>query len=107
MRGFWAAILLLYALLVLLVSVLNLGETPAADLNDKLGHFLIYALFAGIAARLVEQRHFVFLGLALVGYGLAMELLQMFLPWRSHSLADALANSLGIVAALALLAVLR
>lgn len=72
----------------------------AADTGwDKLNHVLAFAgpMFAGLAARgRPTYREGVRLGLALLAFGAALELLQGLMPPRSADWADGLADAIGV-----------
>ena len=89
-----------------IIGLLALGVVsliPAPDLggNDKIGHFIAYAMLSAWFSLLVEQRkslwHILF---GLIAYGLFLELLQGLTSYRSGDLADAVANSLGVITGL-------
>lgn len=84
------------ALLVVFAgSVLDLGNTAAASINDKLQHvigFLTLGLLGNFA--LPRRDYLRFTLPLLLGYGLLIECAQWQLPWREFSLLD-LAADLG------------
>lgn len=92
---------MLFGLTVLLVGYLSFGlleQTPAAGINDKVGHtaaFLCLAFLLDFA----WPRHPWGPGklLLLLGYGLLIELVQYFLPHRSFSLWDLAADGSGLL----------
>lgn len=91
------------ALLLAAVAMLSLmpvsGDAPGV--NDKLAHFMIYAVLSSWFSLLVRDRRGLLLVFAgLVVFGLAIELLQGMTPHRSTELADALANGLGVLVGL-------
>jgi len=101
---FWVG---LWWLAVLVVIAVCLGPPPALDLpqnSDKVEHFLAYFLLAGSAVQVYRTgRALVGVGVGLVGLGIAIEFAQSALtatrvadPW------DALANTLGVCAGLAI-----
>jgi len=65
--------------------------------NDKVNHFIAYAIFSLNAGLLSSsmKKNFLFLPL-LVLYGLFMEYCQGFVPGRQPSWLDALANTTGV-----------
>lgn len=88
----WGALVLVAA-----ISLLPLTATPKAPSGtDKLVHFGLYAGLMYCHARAWPRQRWPTLALVLAGYGAAMEVLQHFLPPRSASLADALANCVGV-----------
>ena len=90
-----------------IIGLLALGVVsliPAPDLggNDKIGHFMAYAMLSAWFSLLVEQRKSLWSILfGLIAYGLFLELLQGLTSYRSGDLADAVANSLGVITGLA------
>lgn len=85
-----------------LTPVPNLGEMP--EHSDKLKHFLAYGLLAAGAVQLYPRwRSLVVVGLALVFMGIGLEYAQGALTTtRMMDRADALANTLGVIAGLAI-----
>lgn len=94
---FWRAAL---ALTLLLVAYLSFaphlpGPLPAA--NDKVGHLLAFATLAFLTHRAWPWRPFgLWAVLPLMAYGVGIELVQWFLPTRTFSLLDMLADALGL-----------
>jgi hypothetical protein len=90
-----------------IIGLLALGVVsliPAPDLggNDKIGHFISYAMLSAWFSLLVEQRKSLWSILfGLIVYGLLLEFLQGLISYRSGDLADAVANSLGAITGLA------
>lgn len=85
-------------LLLALVAVLSLMPVPGdgPQVNDKLAHFVTYALLSGWFGLLVSSRRWllsVWLGLA--AFGIVIEGLQGLTPHRSAEWADVVANGLG------------
>jgi VanZ family protein len=83
-------------LAVISLSVIPQGAIPDMGLSDKLGHLAAYACLAlagGIAYRGGRSLFMIAAGLLLLGLGL--ELVQAFLPGRSASGYDVLANVIG------------
>jgi len=89
--------LLIYVLLVILVSLLPNGGVSVGN-SDKFGHFFAYGGMSVLAllsfdskpARLVAL-------LGAVGLGALLEWGQSFVPGRDMSLADGIANALGVL----------
>jgi VanZ family protein len=90
------------ALAVALIAITWLATTPRAvpvveDINDKVTHvlaFLVLGLLADFSfpARGFGPRKI----LALFGFGLLIEAVQYFLPYRDSSLYDLAANAIGL-----------
>ena len=92
------AIFVIYALLVSYASL-----SPASGIAigswDKLAHFLTYGLFAMLAYGVVKNsKGHLLLCLAIILYSGLMEVGQSFVPGRSMSAYDFLANTLGVAA---------
>lgn len=72
-------------------SGIELGE------HDKINHFIAYTVFSLNAGILLENfRKYLLILPLLVLYGLLMEYCQGFVPGRSPSWLDALANTTGV-----------
>ncbi|WP_288369993.1 VanZ family protein [uncultured Marinobacter sp.] len=96
MRRLWQAVLL-----VSVVAILYLATTsssypiPSSD-NDKINHLIAF-LELTIVTRLAWPRlSAIWYTPALLGFGLLLEVVQANLPYRDFSLADVLADGLGI-----------
>lgn len=83
-----------------LIPVPDLGELPSG--TDKLEHFIIYAVLAAGAVQLYPRwRSLLSMGVALVLMGVGLEYAQGALTeYRMMDRADALANTLGVIAGL-------
>ena len=81
---------------------------PGVDIWDKLAHFLAYAVLAlcgGFAFSV--HRIGVTVGGSLIDYGSILEISQIFIPGRSGSIADAIADGLGVLAGMVIARNLR
>jgi VanZ family protein len=81
------------------LSLKSVSQHSTIHVNDKVGHFIAYAIFslnALIVWRRKQTKFKISLGLTLIGYGLLMEILQGFVPGREVSVFDLLANSTGV-----------
>jgi VanZ family protein len=83
------------------VSYLSFGhleETPLASINDKVGHTAAF-LCLSFLLDFAWPRYSWGLGklMPLLGYGLLIELIQYFLPYRSFSLLDLAADGAGLL----------
>jgi len=91
----------LFATYVLLVSYASLS--PGSGLMavgswDKLAHFLTYSVFAVLAYGVVKShKAHLLVCLAIILYSGLMEVGQYFVPGRSMSAYDLLANTLGVL----------
>jgi len=91
-----------------LLSLIPPDAVPAVNLWDKLAHFLAYAMLAlcgGFAFS--AHRTEIALGALLIGFGCILEIAQIYIPGRSGSIADAIANGLGVVAGMVIVQFLR
>jgi VanZ family protein len=86
---------------VLLIGYLAFGkveETPIATINDKFGHCAAFLALAFLLDFASPRQSW---GLAklipLLAYGLLIELVQYFLPYREFSLWDLAADTLGLI----------
>ena len=78
-------------------------DMPQFRFGDKVGHAVVFFLLAALAqASHAERRVVARLMLALLGYGLFIELVQALLPWRDFSLWDWAADGVGIALCVAL-----
>ncbi len=106
-------VLLRIALAVAIVVVLHLATTPRSypviqDLNDKLSHVLAFAVLAGLADFSFPQGRFGMAKIsALLAFGLLIEVVQYFLPYRESSVFDWMADAVGIAAYALCLPLLR
>lgn len=88
---------------LLSLAIVSLIPVPDLGGSDKLGHFFSYALLSAYLSLIVEQRKSLWRILfGLIAYGLFLEFMQSFTGYRSGDLADALANSLGVITGLAI-----
>ena len=77
--------------------IIPADELPPTGLWDKLEHALAFAglmIFGTLA--FPQRRHLVPLALSLMVFGAIGEVAQIFVPGRSASFADALADAVGI-----------
>jgi VanZ family protein len=91
--------LLLVWIAITYFSLKSASHSSAIRINDKIGHFLAYAVLSLHALAFFQfqkKKHIFWLVLTLVGYGLLMEILQGFVPGREVSAYDLLANCMGV-----------
>ena len=82
---------------VIALSIMPAGAIPDPEISDKLAHMAAYAALAlagGIAYRGTRSLLILVAGLLLLG--VSLELVQAFVPGRSASGYDSLANTIGI-----------
>ena len=91
---------IIWALIMLLATTMKSGdEMPKFDIPymDKIVHFGIFGVLGFLIS--YEKRRADIVTLALCAlYGAAIEVIQLFLPWRSFEWADMLADTLGALA---------
>ena len=100
---------LFLALAIILVMATSTADHSAATgINDKAGHILAFVLLGLLAQQAYpESRDSWKLYGWLLAYGLGIELIQYFLPYRSFSLLDLAADAAGLFIAFALMLTLR
>ena len=80
-----------------MLSLLPGSELPSQTLNDKLNHFIAYGVlsFGAVVGR--HRVPLLWVMALVIGYGLALEVLQGIMPYdRSASWLDAFANTGGV-----------
>lgn len=109
LRPAWRALL---ALLLVVISYLAFSPAPPPSLDfgwDKLNHLSAFATLAFVAwhgaAR--PRTRWLWLPLALLGYGVLIELVQAQLPPREADPLDVLADACGLALGLTLVAALH
>jgi len=82
---------------LLILAITPLQYPVISGINDKLSHifaFFVLSLLADFS--FPEKKFFLAIFLPLMGYGIAIELIQYFLPYRMFSLFDVAADAMGI-----------
>jgi len=93
----WLFIIAVVLSLVASLSVVS--KTVAVHLiNDKLGHGLMFFFLAFLCSHTVGRKYGVKSIILLAMFGLLIEVVQYFLPWRSFSWLDWFADIIGIIA---------
>ena len=101
----WYALGALLTLAVVITSLLPARELPRVHISDKIEHLLAYLLLAIWFAGLVPVRRYLWLALALLALGGAIEIAQGLMglgreaDWRDL-IADACGTGLGLLLAL-------
>ena len=89
-------------IMLLVLGIMSLIPVPDIGGGDKVAHFLAYGALSAWFSLIVEQRITLWrILIGLISYGLLLELLQGLTSYRSGDLADAVANSLGVITGLA------
>ncbi|HIY72052.1 MAG TPA: VanZ family protein [Candidatus Luteimonas excrementigallinarum] len=99
----WSGLWCVAIAAVVVVSLAPPPPMPPVEGGDKIGHFLAYGVLAAAAVQLYARWP------ALLGAGLGLVLMGIGLEWAQGALtdtrqmerADALANTLGVIAGLA------
>lgn len=95
LRGLWL-VAIIVALLATLLPVSD--QAPRFPYADKVFHGGYFALLGGLAVLAPRQlRSMTGAALAMVGLGVAIELIQALLPWRSFEWLDIVADSVGVL----------
>ena len=78
-------------------AVLDLGHSPVVRWNDKFEHVAAFAVLAWLAcAAYPRAQRWQQVFARLLCYGLLIECVQYWLPWREFSLLDLAADALGL-----------
>jgi VanZ family protein len=91
-------------LIVFILSIVNANEIPRfkdlSSLSDKLFHFLLYFYLAYLAllCRFIVDNYLVVLKIFI--FGLFIEIIHFFHPYRFFEYLDLLANLIGVTIAL-------
>ena len=89
-------VFIVYAGIVALTS-LSPGGTQSVEHLDKVGHLLVYYIFAVLGYRmLTNKRYYLYLCLGIIAYSGLIELGQSYIPGRDMSALDLLANIVGV-----------
>lgn len=80
-------------LVVLVLSLLPISH-PEVSPNDKVNHFIAYAVLA--IAGVLAYRSKLWVSLFVINWGVFIELLQGMTEYRHYSMADAVANTAGV-----------
>ena len=101
---------ILVCTLVLILSIINIGVLPKTDVPsaDKIVHAIMYFGITGMLMlnqtsyfrNQITKVQLYFAFLFSVGFGILMEIIQYFLPWRSGSIYDLIANTFGTIIAI-------
>ena len=101
---------ILVCTLVLILSVINTGVLPKTDVPsaDKIVHTIMYFCITLILMlnqtrylrEVISRKQMWFTFLFSVSFGTLMEIIQHFLPWRSGSIYDFIANTIGVIIAI-------
>ena len=80
------------------VATKKLDFPPDVNVNDKLIHIIVFFGFAVLVDLSSSRKPFwLWKGLPLLGYGVGIEVMQYFTPFRSFSIMDMVADFAGIL----------
>ena len=86
----------IYLAVIFTLAVYPLKHPIVSD-NDKVNHVLAFAVFMALGTAAHIRLGQLLLSLSGLGYGMLIEGAQHFLPYRSCSLGDLLADAVGMV----------
>ncbi len=90
-----SAVLVLVAITVL--SLMPPSSGVRVNVNDKFGHALAYFVLTTNVGLLVRRKYYPLLFILVIGYSCLMEFFQGFVPGRTVSWLDVVANATGAV----------
>lgn len=90
------------SLIIVLVAIAYLSLTPSTSIsigNDKVGHFAAYCvLMINLGLLTLPKMKSFLIGIVFsICYGMLMEIGQLYVPGRSFSMLDMLANISGVL----------
>ena len=92
------AVVITLMVLGIWVATKKLDFPPDVDLNDKIIHAVVFFGFALLVDLASSRKPFwLWKGLPLLVYGIGIEVVQYFAPFRSFSVADMVADFAGIL----------
>lgn len=101
-RNAWLALWLCGVTVLVIVCLMPSPDLPDLHVSDKLEHALAFALLAASAVQLFERRALFAVGAGLLALGVGIEFAQaLFTTTRAMEAADVVADTVGIVAGLA------
>ncbi len=93
----WKLALLLALAATLVVTTMPPEAVHADRINDKTAHVLTFLLLAFLSHRAFPAAAIPWKAASLFAYGLLIECIQYYIPYRDFSLLDQLANTVGIL----------
>ena len=91
-------ILAISIVVISILSIQHLEVEPSVNLNDKLLHFscFLYLTIISWLSRIIYKE--LWLYVIVLGYGILIEIVQIYIPYRSFEFLDIFANFTGILA---------
>ena len=95
------SIRLILAISIVVISILSIQHLevePSVNLNDKLLHFscFLYLTIISWLSRIIYKE--LWLYVIVLGYGILIEIVQIYIPYRSFEFLDIFADFTGILA---------
>ena len=78
---------------IFIASLIKVPQTNVPEFTDKIVHVIMY-FFCTAAFYFIGFKRYVVLS---ISYGIIIELIQYFLPYRSFSFYDIIANCIGAI----------
>ncbi len=88
--------LVLALLVITTLALVPAQEMPLGSGWDKLDHWSAFFILSLLAAHAFPQQRFWRVGLALLAYGVGIEIAQYFTRYRSADIMDVVADGIGI-----------
>ena len=90
-------ILAISIVVISILSIQHLEVEPSVNLNDKLLHFscFLYLTIISWLSRIIYKE--LWLYVIVLGYGILIEIVQIYIPYRSFEFLDIFADFLGIL----------
>jgi VanZ family protein len=100
---------LVYAIILVVLAVIPRVEGPGFGVSDWILHSAAYGIFGGLVVVSVRDNFKGFGGIVVawvsaVGFGLGTELLQLLVPYRSFEFRDVVADGIGALIVIGLVA---
>jgi VanZ family protein len=91
-------ILAISIVVISILSIQHLEVEPSVNLNDKLLHFscFLYLTIISWLSRIIYKE--LWLYVIVLGYGILIEIVQIYIPYRSFEFLDIFADFTGILA---------
>lgn len=106
MKTLYRLIFFISLLIVFYLSIVPAAEIPYIDalnfLNDKLIHALMFLFLSFVGLKCHFNISKIFLLTTIFGFGLSIEVIHYYHPYRFFEIADLIANLIGILAAVAI-----
>jgi len=92
-------ILFVLAVIVTLILTLSVvsGFVHPGMFSDKLAHAIIFFILAFLLSHWLGKQYGILAITALILFGLLIEVIQYYLPWRSFSYRDWAADIIGVI----------